>query len=166
MSRTRLPIAPHLTPEEIYRRYRACRTGVEKTHWHLIRLMTRPERPLVTAQAAAAVGLSAVWARALVHRWNADGPDGPADRRAGTCRGRNKLTTDQQIDLWAALQQPPPDGGLWTGPKVARYARDRWGVEVVPQTGWRWLARLGFSLRVPRPRHPKAATPEQQRGWL
>ena len=46
MSRTRLPIVPHLTPEEIARRYRACRTGVEKTHWQLLWLLTRPEQPL------------------------------------------------------------------------------------------------------------------------
>ena len=40
MSRTRLPIVLHLPPEEICRVYRACLTGVEKTHWHLIWLMT------------------------------------------------------------------------------------------------------------------------------
>ena len=165
MSRTRLPIVPHLTPDEIYRRYRACRTGVEKTHWHLIWLMTRPERPLVPAQAAAAVGLSAVWARAVLTRWNADGPAGLTDRRNGTCGGRSKLTTDQQIDLWAALQQPPPDGGLWTGPKVARYAHDRFGVVIGKPTGWRWLRGLGFSLQVPRPCHPKAASAAEQQAW-
>ena len=108
MSRTRLPIVPHLTPDQIYHRYRACRTGVEKTHWHLIWLLTRPERPLAPAQAAAEVGLTPVWARAILKRWNAAGPDGLADRRVGACGGRSKLTTDQQIDLWAALQQPPP----------------------------------------------------------
>jgi transposase len=88
-----------------------------------------------------------------------------ADRRrdngpAGT------LTPVQQAELYDILRAESPDGGLWTGPKVARYVRDRWGVEVVPQTGWRWLNDLGFSLRVPRPRHPKAATPDQQRVWL
>jgi aryl-alcohol dehydrogenase-like predicted oxidoreductase len=35
-----------------------------------------------------------------------------------------------------------------------------------PQTGWRWLKKLGFRPAVPRPRHPKAATPEEQRRWL
>jgi transposase len=165
MSRTRLPIVPHLTPDQIYRRYRACRTGVEKTHWHLIWLLTRPEQPLAPAQAAAAVGLTAVWARALLKRWNTEGPAGLGDRRRGACGGRCKLTTDQRIDLWAALQQPPPDGGLWTGPKVAGYARDRWGVVVGKPTGWRWLRGLGFSPQVPRPRHPRAATAAEQRAW-
>ena len=165
MARTRLPIVPHLTPEHIYRRYRACRTGVEKTHWQLLWLLTRPERPLAPAQAAAQIGLTAVWARAILKRWNADGPAGLADRRAGTNGGRSKLTTDQQIDLWAALQQPPPDGGLWTGPKVAAYALTRWGVAVCKQTGWEWLRRLGFTPQVPRPKNPGAATEDQQRAW-
>ncbi len=84
-------------------------------------------------------------------------------RKNGT---ESVLTPGRQAELYAALQADPPDGGLWTGPKVTRYARDRWGVEVVPQTGWRWLVRLGFALRVPRPRHPKAANPEPQRVWL
>src|SRR3954463_3343949 len=56
--------------------------------------------------------------------------------RGGPGGARRKLSTDQQIDLWAALQQPPPDGGLWTGPKVAAYARDRWGGGGCKQTGW------------------------------
>jgi len=165
MSRTRLPIVLHLTPEEIYRRYRTCRTGVEKTHWHLIWLLTRSESPRSPAQAAAAVGLTAVWARAILKRWNAEGPAGLIDRRGDTNGGHSKLTTDQQVDLWAALQQPPPDGGLWTGPKVRGYVRDRFGVGIAKPTGWRWLRGLGFSLQVPRPCHPKAATPAQQQAW-
>jgi transposase len=165
MSRTRLPIILHLPPADIFRRYRACRRGVEKTHWQLLWLLTRPERPLAPAQAAAQVGLTAVWARAILKRWNAAGPDGLADRRVGTCGGRGKLTTDQHIDLWAALQQPSPDGGLWSGPKVARYVRDRWGVTVGKPTGWRWLRGLGFSPQVPRPCHPKAAAAAEREAW-
>ena len=100
MSRPRLPIVPHLAPEQVYRHYRACRTGVEKTHWQLLWLLTRPEDPLAPAQAAAQVGLSAVWARAVLKRWNADGPAGLADRRAAPTRhGKLRTTTDV---LWAA----------------------------------------------------------------
>jgi transposase len=116
-------------------------------------------------RAARSVGLTAAWGRTLLKRWNARGPDGLADGRRDN-GAAPVLTPAQQADLYAALQADPPDGGLWTGPKVARFVRDRWGVAVVPQTGWRWLVRLGFALRVPRPRHPKAATSEQQRVWL
>ena len=34
--------------------------------------------------------------------------------------------------LYDALQQEPPDGGLCKGLKVAAYVRDRWGVEAAP----------------------------------
>ena len=75
MSRTRLPIVLHLTPEEIYRRYRACRTGVEKTHWHLIWLLTR-------ARAAPGPGPGRRPGRP-------DAPSGPAPcSSAGTPRAR------------------------------------------------------------------------------
>lgn len=165
MSRQRLPIVPHLTPEEIARRYRSCRRGVEETHWQVLWLLTRPDRPLTPAQAAEQVGLTPGWARAILKRWNAEGPDGLADRRAATNGGHRKLSTEQQLDLWDALQHAPPDGGLWTGPKVAAYVRDRWGVVVCKQTGWEWLRGLGFSPQVPRPSHPGAATPAERRAW-
>lgn len=165
MARKRLPIVLHLPPEEIVRRYRSCRSGVEKTHWQALWLLTRRENPLSPAQAAEQVGLSAVWVRTLIKRWNAQGPDGLADRRATTNGGHGKLATDRRIDLWDALQHPPPDGGLWTGPKVAAYVRNRWGITICLQTGWNWLRGLGFSLQVPRPRHPEVATPAQQRAW-
>ncbi|MBV8384669.1 MAG: helix-turn-helix domain-containing protein, partial [Planctomycetaceae bacterium] len=98
MANARLPVVPHLSPDEIARRYRACRTGVEKTHWQALWPLTRPDRPASPAQAAAAVGLSAVWVRALLKRWNAEGPDGLAHRRKGTNGGRTKLSADRQID--------------------------------------------------------------------
>ena len=84
-------------------------------------------------------------------------------------RNRNgappKLTTRQRGALYAALQKRPPDGGLWTGPKVARYVRTRWQVTACPETGWRWLVELGFSLQVPRPSHPNSADPPTRRAW-
>jgi hypothetical protein len=134
MSRARLPIATHLGHEEIARRYRACRHAVEKTHWQALWLLKGPDAP-PPARVAELVGLSASWVRALVKRWNADGPDGLVDRRAGACGGQPKLTAEQRAELLAALQQPPLDGGLWIGPKVAAYARDRWGVSVCELTG-------------------------------
>lgn len=165
MARPRLPVLPHLPPEEVARRYRACRGGVEKTHWQIIWLLTRTDPPPTPAAVAHQVGLTPAWVRTILRRWNAEGPDGLADRRAALNGGRSKLTVEQQVDLWAALQQAPPDGGLWTGPKVAAYVRDRWGVVVCKQTGWEWLRGLGFSLQVPRPRHPEAATPAEVRAW-
>jgi transposase len=161
----RLPVIDHLPPAEIARRYRTCPDGAEKTRWQVLWLVTRSDQSMSAGRAALSVGLTASWGRTLLKRWNEHGPDGLTDGRRDN-GAEPVLTPTQQAHLYAALQADSPDGGLWTGPKVARYVRDRWGVAVVPQTGWRWLVRLGFRLRVPRPRHPKAATPEQQRVWL
>jgi transposase len=165
MARPRLPIVPHLAPEEIACRYRACRSGLEKTHWQVLWLLTRPESPLSPAQAAEQVGLTAGWARSLLKRWNAEGPGGLADRRVVKNGGKPKLTADQRAELLAALQGSPPDGGLWTGPKVALLVRDRWGVAIAKQTGWGWLKGLGFTLQVPRPKNPGGATDAERGEW-
>jgi transposase len=165
MARPRLPIVPHLSPDEIARRYRTCRGGVEKTHWQTLWLLTRAPTPPTPAEVAAQVGLTPAWVRTVLKRWNAEGPAGVADRRAPTNGGQAKLSAEQQAALFEALQGRPDDGGLWTGPKVAAYARDRWGVAVRPETGWRWLTRLGLSLQVPRPRNPGAAPADERRRW-
>ena len=165
MARPRLPIVPQLSPEAIYRRYRACRSGLEKTHWHLLWLLTRPDDPLHPGQAATQVGLTPSWARTILKRWNAQGPDGLADRRAKSNGRKPALAAEQRAELATTLEQRPPDGGLWSGPKLAAYIRRRWGVGLSPQTGWQYLRRLGFTPQVPRPRHPKAATAAEQQAW-
>jgi transposase len=160
----RLPVLRHRTARQVWARYRACRHPVEKTRWHLIWLLLRADEPRTPAQAAAVVGVSVITTRAVLKRWNADGPAGLTDRRAGN-RGQPRLTDDQRATLFAALKRRPPDGGLWTGPKVAGYVRAHWHVRVAPQTGWRWLRALGFTLQVPRPAHPRAADPTTRRRW-
>jgi transposase len=160
----RLAVLRHRTPRQAWAKYRACRNPAEKTRWHLIWLLLRTDEPRTPAQAAAVLGVSVITARSVLHRWNDHGPAGLGDRRAAN-GGRSRLTAEQRTALFAALKNRPPDGGLWTGPKVAVYVREQWGVSVRPQTGWRWLVELGFTLQVPRPTHPRAADPPTRRRW-
>jgi len=61
------------------------------------------------------------------------------------------------------LQSPPEDGGLWTGPKVARWMALRLGLtHVHAPRGWEALKKIGWSVQAPRPRNPKSATLEEQ----
>lgn len=161
----RLPVVEHLSHAEIGGRYRHCSDAAEKSRWHVLWLVTRPDQPLSATKAAELVGFTPAWGRAILKRYNAHGPDALIDGRREN-GADPKLTTEQRAGLFAALQAEPPDHGLWSGPKVAAFVKDRFGVEVGPQTGWRWLKALGFRLVVPRPRHPKAATADQQRVWL
>ena len=160
----RLPFVRHRTANQIRSKYRACRHPVEKVRWHAVWLLARTDEPRTPAQVAGLVGLSAVTVRDVLHRWNDRGPGGLADRRTGN-GADPKLSARRRDALYAALQKRPPDGGVWTGPKVARYVKGRWDVAVCPETGWRWLVALGFSLQVPRPSHPRAADPMARRRW-
>lgn len=160
----RIPFVRHRTVNQIVNKYRACRHPVEKVRWHAIWLLARTDEVRTPAQVADLVGLSDVTVREVLHRWNAAGPGGLIDQRQNN-GSDSKLTTRRRAALLSVLQKRPPDGGLWTGPKVAKYVADRWDVTVDPTTGWRWLRDLGFTLQVPRPAHPNAADVPTRQRW-
>ena len=159
-----LAVTLHLTPNQIDKQFRRCRDLREKTHWQVIWLLTRPGTRRSANSVSSVVGLSPAWAAEMVKRWNQHGPDGLVDHRHEN-GGRPLLSARQQAYLIAVLKERAPDGGLWTGPKVAAYVKQRWKFRINPATGWKWLKRLGFTLQVPRPTHPKSASPEERRGW-
>src|SRR4051812_43650801 len=76
------------------------------------------------------------------------------------------LRPDLLDKLKNRLREPPPDGGLWTGPKVARWMAGELGLAaVLPQRGWEALKAIGWSVQKPRPRHPASATPEEREAF-
>ncbi len=150
----------HLSPEEIKAAWRSCTHPVEKAHWFLLwRYATAgPGTSLPTI--ARQCGLEQSWARRLVYRYNALGVEGLKDRRQDN-GSQPYLDTKGLERLRAALNQPPEDGGLWSGPKVAQWISKVVGQQVRNATGWHYLKRLKWSWKVPRPRHAAAATPQE-----
>ncbi len=104
------------------------------------------------------------WVGELAARPNAFGPEALGDgRRRRNRRAASLLTAELLAALAERLQEPPEDGGLWSGPKVAAWMARHLGLAAVhPQRGWEALKRLGWSVQTPRPRHPRAATPEDR----
>src|SRR5436305_1884321 len=160
----RLPVERHLTADRVRAEYRACRHPIEKVRRHAIRLLLRADGPRTPARVGEPVGLSVITVRDVLHRWNDHGPGGLADCRKGN-GSEPKLAPTRRAELLAGLGERPPDGGAWSGPKVARYAADRWDVRVCPQTGWVWPRELGFTLQVPRPARPNAADAPTRARW-
>ena len=70
----------------------------------------------------------------------------------------------QQAQLWQVLQQPPADGGLWNGRKVADWMSELLGRKVSRQRGWEYLKSMSFRLRVPRQEHQQS-NPQLQEEW-
>src|SRR5262249_24395191 len=61
--------------------------------------------------------------------------------------------------LKVRLEEPPPDGGLWTSGKVAHWMAGELGLaKVGVQRGWEALKAIGWSIQSPRPRNPQAAS--------
>jgi hypothetical protein len=106
------------------------------------------------------------WIEPLLARYNVHGPDARGDlRRANGTRGR-VLRPELLARLRERLETPSSDGGLWTGPKVARWMAGELGLKAVAlQPGWEALKAIGWTIQTPRPCHPAAATPEEQEAF-
>src|SRR4051794_4544040 len=100
----RIPFVRHRTASQIRAKYRACRHPVERPRWPAVWPLARADEPRPPAGVAAVVGLSDVPVRAVLHRWNARGPDGLADGRRGN-GSEPKLSARRRDALYAALQR-------------------------------------------------------------
>ena len=155
--RERFTVAAHLSAEELAARYRAARDPVLRSQLQMMWLLVSGRS---LAEVAAATDYSTRWVREVVKRYNAGGPEALGDRRRGNRGGAPLLDEAGRAALTAALAGPPPDGGLWTGRKVAAWIAGRTGrARVAPQRGWGYLRRTGHSRQAPRPRHARAADP-------
>ena len=144
----KIKLHPHLTADELFAHYMAAPTPAAARRVHALWLIAQGH----TAQAAAAhVGLSSEWVRALVQRYNRAGLAGLQDRRTSNPGRAPLLTPAQQQRLTTLLGGPAPDGGVWTGPKVAAWIAAETGHATYPQQGWAYLRRLGFTVQAPRP---------------
>ena len=153
-------IVDHLPVEELEARYRASHDATEARHLQAIWLLAQGRTVLEVAEVLALVPR---WVTQLAARDNASGPEALGDQRRHNGRPASLLTPELLAALAERLKRPPEDGGLWSGPKVAAWMARHLGLaQVHPQRGWEALQRLGWSLQAPRPRHARAAPPEQR----
>ncbi len=153
-------IVEHRSVAELEARYRAARDATEARHFQAIWLLAQGRTFVEVAEVLALVPR---WLGELAARYNAFGPEALGDQRRRNGRAASLLTPDLLAGLAARLKEPPEDGGLWNGPKVAAWMARHLGLaKVHPQRGWEALRRIGWSIQAPRPRHARAATPEQQ----
>ncbi len=151
-------IAEHLSVAELAARFRAAQTVAEARHTQAIWLLAQGR---TVVEVAGVLALTPRWVEAVAARYNARGPAALGDGRRRNGRAASVLTEAVLAALAERLREPPEDGGLWSGPKVAAWMARHLKLERVhPQRGWEALKRLGWSVQTPRPRHPRAADPE------
>jgi transposase len=156
-----MPLKPKLTArhtaEQLAEEVRKARSASYRDRLRFILFMVQG---FSLTEAASRAGFrSRRHAQLLRARYDRGGLDAlaPIKPKRPKNSGSKPLLDDAQRALLAsALQGPAPDGGLWTGPKVARWIAAQTGRAFVgPQSGWNYLRKLGFVLRRPRPKHHK-----------
>ncbi len=109
-----------------------------------------------TAEVMAVTGYSRGWIYELVWGYNHLGPESLGDQRCKNTDSDPLLNDVEQAQLWQVLQQPPPDGGLWNGRKVADWMSELKGEIICRGRGWEYLKSMKFRLRVARPEHQES----------
>jgi hypothetical protein len=124
-----LSIQTPLPLDELETRYRRAKEPVARSHWQAIWLLAQG---WASAQVAAVTGYSVNWVRTIARHYHQLGPAGLADRRHRNPGAAGRLSAAQRAALLTALEQPPPDGGVWTGPKAAAWMAATLGRRVHP----------------------------------
>jgi len=124
---------------EIAARSASASTDSERRRWQVLGLLAAGVQPDAIA---AATGCRPRTIRQIAQRFREAGPEALVDGRQHSAGATPLLTPEQQDELRQALQQPPPTGGVWTGPKVAQWIAARIGKTVYRQRGWEYLRRL------------------------
>ena len=107
----------------------------------------------------AATGYRPRTIRLIAQRYRESGPASLADRRAESRGARPLIPAAMQHELRTTLQDPPPGGGRWTGPKVAQWIAAKVGKPVHRQRGWEYLRRLEGAALPGAIDEPAASSP-------
>ena len=155
----KVKLKAHLNDEQLKQRWDTASTIEYGKRWQLLWLVQTKKYSL--SEASKVVGHTLTWGRYWFHLYNAEGP---------TCieavRTRNpnppfrKLDIEKRNQIYNAVIEPVPEaigGGQWSGPKVVRYVRHTWNINIHRDTGWVLLKEANLSLQTARPVHSKSS---------
>jgi transposase len=147
--------------------YRKASDPVLRTHLLMVWRMSLGEPIRVVARM---VGYSEKWTREIARRYEYEGGvEGLGDRRHGNPGAKERALLDEegQAELREALLEgSPPGGGMWSGPKVARWIEQKRGLEKVhAQRGWEYLRKVGMSPQLPRPSNAQGADSDEREAF-
>jgi transposase len=164
----RLELSPHTSTEELEHRYRKAKDPVERSHLQIVWLLGEGK---TTREVCESTGYSPGWVRQIARRYNEWGVEGLGDRRHANPGAKDRALLDEagEAELREALVEGPPaslGGGMWSGPKVARWIAQRNGLEKVHvQRGFEYLRKVGMSPQVPRPSNAKGASASEREAF-
>src|SRR5215208_5998453 len=146
--------------------YRKASDPVLRTHLLMVWRMSLGDS---IREVAEVVGYSEKWVREIARRYESEGVEGLGDRRHGNPGAKQSALLDEEGQArlrQALLEEAPPGGGMWSGPKVARWIEEKTGMEKVhAQRGWEYMRKVGHSPQVPRPSNAQGADSEEREAF-
>jgi len=153
-------VANHLSVAELEERYRSSEAVTTARHYQTIWLLAQGH---TVPEVSATMSFARRWIEELLARYNALGAAALGDRRRLNGARPSVLKPELLDRLAVRLKDSPTDGGVWTCAKVANWMANELGLKkLAPQRGWEALTAIGWSVQSPRPKNPRAATPEEQ----
>jgi transposase len=148
------------------RLYREAKDPVLRTHLLMAWRMSVGDS---VGEVARMVGYSQKWTRQIALRYESEGVEGLGDRRHGNPGAKERALLDEEGQArlrQALLEEAPPGGGMWSGPKVARWIEEKTGMEKVhAQRGWEYMRKVGMSPQVPRPSNAQGADAQEREAF-
>src|SRR3974377_433603 len=111
-------IRQHLSSAELGARSKNAGDPIGKSHFHALWLLSSGYE---VDEVAELLSFSSRWVRALIKRYNEGGARALGDQRIHNGTKPTILTPEALAALKQRIKTPPDDGGLWTGPKIARW---------------------------------------------
>jgi transposase len=160
----RIKLSTKLSVDDLEQRYRRASEGMERSHWQILWLLAQGHPAYQVAQMT---GYSAYWIGRIARRYNAEGEEGLRNhRRISRPSPLALLSTPEQLEEpRAALVGPAPHDDVWNSRTVAAWLSARAGRRVSAHAALHYLRLLDFTPQAPRPRHTKAASPEERAAW-
>src|SRR6266567_1608930 len=124
-------VAAYLSIGELERRYRACEDACSARHYQTIWLLAQGH---TVPEVSALTSFVPRWIEELQARYNALGPQALGDLRRNNGTLPSVLKPELLQKLKVRLKEPPPDGGVWTGRKVAAFMADQLGLKKLADT--------------------------------
>src|SRR5258708_26047310 len=155
----RIHLQPHLSVDDLERRYRTAKEPNERTWGKTLWLLAQGR---TATELSAVIGYRAYWIGQIAKRYNEEGPAGMHNRRHTTSyRPPTVLSPALQEELRQALAAAAGRDERWTRTEVAAWMAERLGRPVSYHLGWSYLVRLKHTPQVPRPRHALANAEQQ-----
>jgi transposase len=158
-----------LESERLEKLYRKASDPVLRTHLLMVWRMSVGDS---LGKVAEMVGYSKKWTKEIARRYEHGGVEALGDRRHSNPGAKERALLDEaeQEELREALLlgSPPASlgGGMWSGPKVARWIAQRKGLEKVHvQRGFEYLRKIRYSPQVPRAENAQGADASEQEAF-